>query len=175
FVACFHRIQRLMYIENQRAAKDKGQKLIAVGSQEDLKASIRFIETESELLHLSLLCDDAELYPDLEDELRKTPAIEKRTRQLSRMMTLFGYEPVLMDMDEEAQLIVGNAVMRKMAQIADASDKLEGYRKATSYIDTRQYLEDSGLLESGLSELKAVSPITLSSLAKQIPEYEASQ
>ncbi len=52
------------------------------------------------------------------------------------MMMRRGYQPVLMEMDDRAQLIVGNAMLRRMAKIAHPSDKLEDYRIATNYIET---------------------------------------
>lgn len=134
---------------------------------------MKFIETDSELLHLSLLCEDAEFYPDLHDDLRKTPVIAKRTNALSRMMARSGYKPVFLEMDENTQLIVGNALVRKMAKIADPEDRMEGYRIATNYIEAQEYLENDGLLKSGFEAAKQISPITLSSGAlKRIPASE---
>ncbi|MGY5763260.1 gamma-mobile-trio integrase GmtZ, partial [Vibrio cincinnatiensis] len=86
WVACFELIQKIIRVEETRNEDDTKDKLIAVGSEQDVSHALKFIETDSELLHLSLLCDDAEFYPDLQDELRKTPAIEKRSRQLSRVL-----------------------------------------------------------------------------------------
>lgn len=172
YIACFNLIQRLMDIENQRDETDKGQKLVAVGSREDLKVSMRFIETDSELLHLSLLCEDAEFYPDLQDDLRKTPAIAKRTLALSRMMMQKGYQPVLMEMDERAQLITANALLRKMAQIAHPSDKLEGYRIAANYIDAQEYLVDDRLLDAGIEQMGRAAPLVLPSLKQRLIENE---
>lgn len=162
YIAIFNLINRIIEIEKQRDKGDEGQKLIAVGSADDLSVSMKFIETESELLHLSLLCDDAEFYPDLHDDLRKTPAITKRTNVLSRMMARSGYRPVFLEMDEQTQLIAGNAIMRKMAQIANSDDKLEGYRIAANYIEAQEYLRDSRLLDSGFNELRKVAPLMLS-------------
>jgi len=122
---------------------------------------MKFIETESELLHLSLLCEDAEFQPDIHDDLRKTPAIAKRTNALSRMMTRKGYQPVFLEMDENAQLIAGNALIRKMAQIANPDDKLEGYRIASNYIEAQEYLMDARLIEAGFEELQKHTPLTL--------------
>lgn len=161
YIACFNLIQRLMDIENQRDEADEGQKLVAVGSREDLAVSMRFIETDSELLHLSLLCEDAEFYPDLQDDLRKTPAISKRTLALSRMMMQKGYQPVLMEMDERAQLIAANALLRKMAKLAHPSDKLEGYRIAANYIEAQEYLVDDRLLEAGIEQMSQAAPLAL--------------
>ncbi|AKV96906.1 integrase [Marinobacter sp. CP1] len=176
YIAIFNLINKVVQIENGRTEGDDSQKLIAVGSAEDLNVSMKFIETDSELLHLSLLCEDAEFYPDLQDDLRKTPAIAKRTNALSRMMARSGYKPVFLEMDENTQLIVGNALVRKMAKIADPDDRMEGYRIATNYIEAQEYLENDGLLKSGFEAVKQITPITLSSGAlKRIPALEVSE
>lgn len=176
YISIFNLINKVVQIENGRTEDDDRQKLIAVGSAEDLNVSMKFIETNSELLHLSLLCEDAEFYPDLHDDLRKTPAITKRTNALSRMMARSGYKPVFLEMDENTQLIVGNALVRKMAKIADPDDQMEGYRIATNYIEAQEYLENDGLLKSGFEAVKGITPITLSSGAlKRIPALELSE
>ena len=72
-----------------------------------------------------------------------------------------GYKPVFLEMDENAQLIAGNALMRKMAQIANPDDKLEGYRIAANYIEAQEYLMDARLIEAGFDELQKITPLTL--------------
>jgi hypothetical protein len=124
-----------------------------VGTERDVSHALKFIETESELLHLSLLCEDAEFYPDLQDELRKTSAIEKRSRQLNRVLMRKGFEPIFMEMDDKQQLIAANAMLRQMAKIADPDDKLEGYRKVANYIEAGEYLKDNKLFSEGISAL----------------------
>ncbi|MCG6350391.1 integrase family protein (plasmid) [Vibrio metschnikovii] len=153
WVACFELIQKIIRVEETRNEDDTKDKLIAVGSEQDVSHALKFIETDSELLHLSLLCDDAEFYPDLQDELRKTPAIEKRSRQLSRVLMKKGFEPIFMEMDDKQQLIAANAILRQMAKIADPDDKLEGYRKVANYIEAGEYLNDNKLLSQGIHAL----------------------
>ena len=153
WIACFELIGKIIHVEETRKSEDTKDKLIAVGSVQDLNYALKFIETESELLHLSLLCDDAEFYPDLQDELRKTPAIEKRSRQLSRMLMKKGFEPIFLEMDEKQQLIAANAMLRQMAKIADPNDKLEGYRKVANYIEAGEYLTEHKLLQAGMNAL----------------------
>ncbi|GEM81356.1 gamma-mobile-trio integrase GmtZ [Vibrio superstes] len=153
WIACFELIQKIIRVEEARNEDDTKDKLIAVGSEHDVSHALKFIETDSELLHLSLLCDDAEFYPDLQDELRKTPAIEKRSRKLSRVLMKKGFEPIFMEMDDKQQLIAANAMLRQMAKIADPDDKLEGYRKVASYIEAGEYLTDNKLLSQGVNAL----------------------
>lgn len=153
WIACFELIQKIICVEEVRNEDDTKDKLIAVGSEQDVSYALKFIETDSELLHLSLICDDAEFYPDLQDELRKTPAIEKRSRQLSRVLMRKGFEPIFMEMDDKQQLIAANAMLRQMAKIADPDDKLEGYRKVANYIEAGEYLNDNKLLSQGIHAL----------------------
>ena len=153
WVACFELINKIIRVEEARTDDDTKDKLIAVGAEQDVSYALKFVETDSELLHLSLLCDDAEFYPDLQDELRKTPAIQKRSMQLSRVLMKKGFEPIFLEMDEKQQLIAANAMLRQMAKIADPDDKLEGYRKVANYIEAGEYLEEKKLFNAGMSAL----------------------
>ncbi|MDA0383381.1 MULTISPECIES: gamma-mobile-trio integrase GmtZ [Vibrio harveyi group] len=153
WVACFELIYKIIRVEEARKEGDTKDKLIAVGSEQDISHALKFIETDSELLHLSLLCEDAEFYPDLQDELRKTPVIQKRSMQLSRVLMKKGFEPIFMEMDDKQQLIAANAMLRQMAKIADPDDKLEGYRKVANYIEAGEYLTDNKLLYGGIHAL----------------------
>ena len=153
WITCFELISKIIRVEENRNNDDTKDKLIAVGAEQDICHALKFVETESELLHLSLLCDDAEFYPDLQDELRKTPAIEKRSRQLSRVMMKKGFEPIFMEMDDKQQLIAANAMLRQMAKIADPDDKMEGYRKVANYIEAGECLSDNKLFNAGINAL----------------------
>ncbi|MHA2875528.1 gamma-mobile-trio integrase GmtZ [Vibrio campbellii] len=153
WIACFELINKIIRVEEARNEDDTKDKLIAVGSEQDVSHALKFVETDSELLHLSLICDDAEFYPDLQDELRKTPAIEKRSRKLSRVLMKKGFEPIFMEMDDKQQLIAANAMLRQMAKIADPDDKLEGYRKVANYIEAGEYLNDNKLFSQGVNAL----------------------
>ncbi|ELY5191267.1 integrase family protein [Shewanella sp. JNE10-2] len=153
WIACFELIHKIIRVEEARNEDDTKDKLIAVGSEQDVSHALKFIETNSELLHLSLLCDDAEFYPDLQDELRKTPVIQKRSMQLSRVLMKKGFEPIFMEMDDKQQLIAANAMLRHMAKIADPDDKLEGFRKVASYIEAGEYLTDNKLFSQGIHAL----------------------
>jgi hypothetical protein len=153
WIACFELISKIIRVEESRNNDDTKDKLIAVGDEQDIYHALRFVETKSELLHLSLLCEDAEFYPDLQDELRKTPVIEKRSRQLSRVLMKKGFEPIFMEMDDKQQLIAANAMLRQMAKIADPDDKLEGYRKVANYIEAGEYLQDNKLFNAGVNAL----------------------
>jgi len=153
WIACFELINKIIRVEETRAKDVTKDKLIAVGTEQDVSFALKFLETDSELLHISLLCEDAEFYPDLQDELRKTPAIQKRSMQLSRMLMKKGFEPIFLEMDEKTQLIAANAMLRHMAKISDPDDKLEGYRKVANYLEAGKYLEEHKLFDAGISAL----------------------
>jgi hypothetical protein len=153
WISCLELIFKISRIEESRNSDDTKDKLIAVGDEQDIRHALRFVETDSELLHLSLLCDDAEFYPDLKDELRKTPAIQKRSMQLSRVLMKKGFEPIFLEMDEKQQLIAANAMLRQMAKIADPDNKMEGYRKVANYIEAGEYLSDNKLFSAGMNAL----------------------
>ena len=152
WIATFNIIRRIIEIEQDRAESDATNKLVAVGSESDIK--VGFMETDSELLHLSLLCDDAEVYPDMLDDVKKTSVIQDRTLSLSRFMMRKGYMPQLLVLDQEQQLIAANAMMRQMALQANPTDKLDGYKQVANYLELGQFMQDSKLLESGINALE---------------------
>lgn len=152
-IATFQLIARLVAIEEGRTEGDDATKLVAVGSMRDIHQPISLIETKSELLQLTQICEDAELYPDLADDVRKTPAIEKRSRALNHLLMRSGYTPVFMQMDERMQLIAGNAMMRAMSRRASPNDQLEGFTYITGVLEAGQHLK---LLPDGIKALEEV-------------------
>jgi len=88
------------------------------------------------------------------------------------MMMQKGYQPVLMEMDERAQLIAANVLVRKMAMIAHPSDKLEGYRIAANYIEAQEYLVDDRLLEAGIEQMSKTAPLALPSIKQWLIQDE---
>lgn len=157
-IATFHLIYRLIEIEKSREDNDTQNKLVALGSENDIK--IGFTETSSDLLHLALLCEDAEVYPDLLDDLKKTSVIQDRTQILSRIMMRKGFMPFLVSLDSDQQLIAANAMMRQMALQANPTDKVNGYHQVANYFDLEIYLEDEDLLRTGINALEKTTKIT---------------
>ncbi|PSJ85467.1 integrase, partial [Aeromonas veronii] len=152
WIATFGLIRRIIEIEQGRTESDITNKLVAVGSESDI--TVGFMETDSELLQLSLLCDDAEFYPDMLDDIKKTPTIERRTQSLSRFMMRKGYMPHLLMLDKDQQLIAANAMIRQMALQANPTDKLDGFKQVASYLELGQFMQDSKLLDSGINALE---------------------
>lgn len=156
WIATFQLILRIIEIEQQREEGETKNKLIAVGTEEDL--NISFTETNSKLLQLSLICDDAEYYPDLKDDVIKTSVIQERAMALGQFVIKAGYQPNFLLMDSEQQLIATNAMMRQMALMMDKDNKLEGFRKAVSYLEMGQFMADEGLLNQGIEAFRKHSP-----------------
>ncbi|EAR53993.1 hypothetical protein SKA34_07483 [Photobacterium sp. SKA34] len=171
WIATFGLIRRIIEIEQGRTESDTANKLVAVGSESDIK--VGFMETESELLQLALLCEDAEFYPDMLDDVKKTPTIERRTQSLSRFMMRKGYMPQLLMLDKDQQLIAANAMMRQMALQANPTDKLDGYKQVANYLELGQFMADSKLLETGIHALEnsintPVDGISIKSLTSNV-------
>ncbi|WP_318515430.1 gamma-mobile-trio integrase GmtZ [Photobacterium leiognathi] len=171
WIATFGLIRRIIEIEQGRTESDTANKLVAVGSENDIK--VGFMETESELLQLALLCEDAEFYPDMLDDVKKTPTIERRTQSLSRFMMRKGYMPQLLMLDKDQQLIAANAMMRQMALQANPTDKLDGYKQVANYLELGQFMADSKLLETGIHALEnsintPVDGISIKSLTSNV-------
>ena len=99
-----HLIQRSLQITEDKTTE--GVKLIAKGSMADLKVS--FIESQSVLHQLEVVCENAVIYPEIDAGF---PTI-RRPQMLDAMLRYNGMDPVLMYLDQEEQLLVGNAVMQ---------------------------------------------------------------
>ena len=153
-IACFQVIKKIIDIEESRKDDDECNKLVATGATEDIKQYIKFFETESELWQLARVCEDAEAYPDLSDGLKKTPAILQRSNKLNFALMQNGYTPIFMNMDENMQLIAGNAMIRTMAK-QYSQEEGTGFNNVANYIEAQQYLNDSGIFEQGIAELTA--------------------
>lgn len=171
WTATFGLIRRIIEIEQSRTESDTTNKLVAVGSVSDIKVGL--LETDPELLQLSLLCDEAEFYPDMFDDVRKTPTIERRTQCLSRFMMRKGYIPHLLMLDKDQQLIAANAMMRQMALQANPTDKLDGYKQVANYLELGQFMQDSTLLDLGINALdhsmnEPVHGISIKSLGSNV-------
>lgn len=152
WIATFNLIRRLIEIEKSRSTSDQSNKLIAVGNHSDIK--IHFVETSSELLHLSLLCEDAEIYPDLLDDIKKTSLIQDRSQKLNRLMLKAGFKPYLLMLDKDQQMIAANAMMRQMILQANHHDKLSGFKAISDYLELEQFTDNKLILETGVKALK---------------------
>lgn len=101
--------------------------LVATGTLGDV--SIAFEETE--LFPLAGVCDSVEVYPDLEPG----KAIFRRSQLLDAVVYHEDLAPVFMLMDEQEQLLAGNALMRNLAQQMNPEYLALGQRQVICLMD----------------------------------------
>ncbi|BAL23511.1 integrase family protein [Azoarcus sp. KH32C] len=148
-----HLIQRSIQIAEDKTTD--GVKLVAKGCMADLE--VGFIESQSVLHQLEVVCENAVIYPDIDAGF----ATLRRAQMLDAMLRYNGMDPVLMYLDQEEQLLVGNAVMQL---IQARTGSIKG---ALPYAECRLRLNDIGLLKDQvLSEIAHVKAQVLIDQAK---------
>lgn len=133
-VACWRLIERCKDLLSEPSGD--GMQLVPVG--EVTEVQVAFEETASELLQLASLCQDAELYPDL----NPGKAVIRRSQLLDVALSRDGLPPMFMLLSEQDQLQVGNAFMRRLARQADPQNPALGMRQVVDLMDTGQLLGD---------------------------------
>jgi len=131
-VACWRLIERCKAALN--ASHSDGRQLIATGTMSDVQ--IAFEETESELLQLAGVCENVEIYPDL--QLGK--AVFRRSQLLDAVLYSDDQPPVFMLMTEQEQLSTGNIFMRRLAQQMNPENPALGRREVIRLIDAGERL-----------------------------------
>ncbi|NDV13810.1 gamma-mobile-trio integrase GmtZ [Crenobacter caeni] len=138
-----HLIQRSIQIAEDTSTE--GVKLVAKGTMADLE--VGFIESQSVLHQLEVVCENAVIYPDIDAGF----ATLRRAQMLDAMLRYNGMEPVMMYLDQEHQLLIGNAVMQL---IQARTGSIEG---ALPYAECRLKLKEIGLFkEQVLNEITEV-------------------
>lgn len=129
--ACWQIIQRC----NKLPAINDNNKttLVAAGSAMDVQ--IAFEEVDSELLQLSDVCLNVEIYPDLDPG----KAVFRRSQLLDAALARDHLPPFFLQMNEADQLKVGNAFMRRLSAKTNANPLL-GMRKVCSLMDAGESL-----------------------------------
>ncbi len=120
---------------HESGQKDKRQ-LVAVGTLSDVQ--FVYEETDSELLQVAGVCENIELYPDLEPgkaigrfaQLLDAPLIRERKR------------PVFILLSERDQLLACNAWMRNLAVQMNPSNPGLGKREVIRLIDAGESLSE---------------------------------
>ncbi|MEZ7206765.1 VPA1269 family protein [Pseudoalteromonas sp. DY56-GL79] len=164
-VACFQVIRKVLSIEQNREEHDHKDKVIALGSAQDISPFFSFLDTKSEFRQLIQICDDAEVFADLKDDLKKTTAINHRSNMLNTMLIRMGYQPILMQLDDEAQLKLGNVMVNAMLNATKEPDKSKAMTMLSTYLDTEAYLKDAGVLEQGVQAIESNTGISIRTLA----------
>jgi len=156
-------LNRLISLEQPGNVDENKQIVLALGSAEDIREPLRLISSDNELLQLCELCLDAEVIPSLLENLVKTPAIEKRSRLLNKMLMREGYRPIFMELDQRQQLAIGNALTQKMA-LKFHGNMLDGLERLTQAINDEISLSE---------ELKDAADELMISNSKSIPLFKA--
>lgn len=126
-VACWRLIDRCKAA--LETPQGDGTQLVAAGTVGDV--NIAFEETESELLQLAGVCENVEVYPDLEPG----KAVFRRSQLLDAVLYRDDLPPVFMLLSEQEQLLAGNAFMRHLAQQMNPSNPALGQREVIHLMD----------------------------------------
>lgn len=131
-VACWRLIERCKAALG--ASQGDGTQLVAAGAVSDVQ--IAFEETDSELLQLTGVCENVDVYPDLEPG----KAIIRRSQLLDSVLYRDDLPPVFMLLSEQEQLLAGNAFMRHLAQQMNPANPALGQREVIRLIDAGAHL-----------------------------------
>lgn len=131
-VACWRLIERCKAA--LEAPQGGGAQLVTTGTVDNVRFA--FEETESELLQLAGVCENAEIFPDLEPG----KAVFRRSQLLDGVLYRDNVPPVFMLLSEKEQLLAGNAFMRRLAQKMNPEDPALGQRKVIRLIDAEESL-----------------------------------
>ncbi|WP_028231604.1 gamma-mobile-trio integrase GmtZ [Paraburkholderia mimosarum] len=126
-VACWRLIERCKAV--LEAQQGSGTQMVAAGMVGDVH--VAFEETESELLQLAGVCENVEVYSDLEPG----KAVFRRSQLLDAVLYRDDLPPVFMLMSEDEQLLAGNAFMRRLAQQMDPPNPALGQRQVIRLMD----------------------------------------
>ncbi len=126
-VACWRLIARCKAALEAR--NGDGMQMVAAGTVCDVQAV--FEETESELLQLAGVCENVEVYPDIEPG----KAVFRRSQLLDSVLYRDDLQPVFMLLSEDEQLRVGNAFMRHLATQMNPQDPALGQREVIRLMD----------------------------------------
>jgi Putative phage integrase len=126
-VACWRLVERCKAA--LEAPQGDGTQLVAAGTVGDVH--VAFEETESELLQLAGVCENVEVYPDLE----AGKAVFRRSQLLDAVLYRDDLPPVFMLLSQQEQLLAGNAFMRRLAQQVNPANPALGQREVIRLMD----------------------------------------
>lgn len=108
-----------------------GQDLVTNGTFDDVRIAIE--TTNSELLVLSGVCEDAVIHEELRSELGA--AVERRSQILDLYFLRRLNRPLLARLSSDEQLRLGTRILREMALAADATNPANGLAVACRVIE----------------------------------------
>lgn len=126
-VACWRLIERCKAV----LAKGPGDGRQLILQSAGLEAHAVFEETESELLQLAGVCENLEMYPDLS----ASQAVIRRSQLLDSALYNEGLPPVFVRLSEDEQIQAGNALMRRLARLANPKNQQLGQRQVIAVLD----------------------------------------
>ncbi|RDK01509.1 gamma-mobile-trio integrase GmtZ [Paraburkholderia lacunae] len=132
--ACWRLIERCKSALD--VAREGDTQLVAVGAATDVH--LAFEETESELLQLAGVCENVELYPDLD----AGKAVFRRSQLLDAVLYRDDVPPMFMMLSEDEQLRAGNAFMRRLAQQMNPANPVLGQRQVINLMDAGESLSE---------------------------------
>lgn len=132
--ACWRLIERCKSALD--VARNGATQLVAVGTAVDVH--LAFEETESELLQLVGVCENVELYPDLD----AGKAVFRRSQLLDAVLYRDDLPPAFMMLTEDEQLRAGNAFMRRLAQQMNPANPVLGQRQVINLMDAGESLSE---------------------------------
>ena len=147
--ATYRLVRRCIALIEQVRENDKGaQQLVAVGGLQDLRMA--FDDTQSELLQLSGVCLDAEIYPD------ECPGkfVVRRSQFLDSALYREGVQPIFLTLSEEEQLRLGNRFMSQLADMAKPDDHILGLRQVVDTLEAGRSLAEIGIVDDMVEMLE---------------------
>lgn len=116
-------LDRCMTVFKRESAGPTDQ-LVAQGTITDVKLALE--ATTSELLQLSGVCHNAEIYPELEGEVGE--AVIRRSQLLDRVLLREKGQPLLGYLDKDEQLRLGNRIVRELTRTCEATHPGNGMK-----------------------------------------------
>jgi DNA-binding CsgD family transcriptional regulator len=163
-IAALHRT-----VERVKELPDNPDGTQALALQGDQLTAHTVIEDVSELMQLSVVVEDLELYPDLSAGV----AVFDYADLLDRAFEREGHPPVLLRLSEKEKLICANAIMRALERQANPENLLLGRRTVVDIIDSGQSLEQllgvklKEIAQLAVPEKKQQTPLRLVSPKKE--------
>lgn len=162
-VACWRLIDRCKAALD--ASQGDGTQLVTVGQVTDVQVAIE--ESESELLQLAGVCENVEIYPDLQPG----KAIFRRSQLLDAVLYRENRPPLFMMLSEQEQLLAGNAFMRRLAQQMDPSNPALGQREVIRLMDAGKRLSEYFDLDTLLPSHRS-TPVMTATIKPLLGEKE---
>jgi len=123
-------ITKLVERCRQALQEGTGTSLVSSGSAFDFEIAIQ--EVDYELLQLSGVCEDSELYPDLDSG----KATLRRSQLLDAALLRDSLAPVFLYLSEEEQKLVGNAFLQQLSEQMNPDNPALGRHELVKLIET---------------------------------------